>query len=63
MKGKKTVWFEVEQNESVELCLARMKKAGYTPAGRKEEPLFEEKNGEITPVRQIIKFKGNLISE
>lgn len=63
MKQKKTVWFEVGEQETVEHCLARMKKEGYTPSGRKEEPLFEERNGEVIPIRQIIKFKGSLIIE
>ena len=55
---KKTVWFEVQEDESVEACLERMKQEGYMPAGRKEEPVFEERNGQPVPVRQLIKFKG-----
>ncbi len=55
---KKTVWFEVGENETVEKCLERMDKAGYMPAGRKEEPIFEERDGQPVPVRQLIKFKG-----
>lgn len=61
MKSPKTVWFEVEEEETVELCLARMKQAGYAPVGRKEEPLFKELDGELVPIRQIIKFKGSLM--
>jgi hypothetical protein len=57
---KKTVWFEVEAEETIEDCLKRMTAEGYTVAGRKEEPLFTEVNGEYTPVRQVIKFKGIL---
>ena len=56
--GKKTIWFEVGEHESIEECLKRMADEGYMPAGRKEEPLFEEVNGVPVPVRQIIKFKG-----
>lgn len=56
--SKKTVWYEVKENESIEDCLNRMAKEGYMPAGRKEEPLFEEVNGAPVPVRQVIKFKG-----
>lgn len=56
--SKKTVWFEVQEGETVEACLQRMEKEGYMPAGRKEEPIFEERNGEPVPVRQLIKFKG-----
>lgn len=56
--SKKTVWFEVAEDETVSECLDRMKREGYLPAGRKEEPLFEEVDGKPVPVRQMIKFKG-----
>lgn len=59
--SKKTLWFEVQEHETMEDCLDRMKQEGYMAVGRKEEPLFEEINGEPIPVRQIIKFKGNKI--
>ena len=55
---KETVWFEVEDNESIGDCLARMDQLGYQVAGRKEEPLFAEVDGQPVPVRQIIKLKG-----
>lgn len=55
---KKVMWFEVLENEQVEDCLHRMKREGYTVAGRKEEPLFAEVDGQPVPVRQLIKFKG-----
>ena len=57
---KKTVWFEVEEGESIDECLQRLAAAGYRVAGRKEEPVFVEKNGEFVPIRQVIKFKGIL---
>ncbi|WP_336822186.1 NETI motif-containing protein [Sporosarcina sp. USHLN248] len=60
-KKKKTVWFEVQENETIEDCLNRMKEEGYTPMGRKEEPLFQKVDGEYVPVRQLIKFKGVLL--
>ena len=55
---KKTVWYEVGENETISECLDRMEKEGYLVAGRKEEPLFEERDGMPIPVRQIVKFKG-----
>lgn len=61
--SKKTIWFEVAENETMGDCLERMKAEGYMAAGRKEEPLFEEKDGVPVPVRQIIKFKGVKIEE
>lgn len=60
MSQKKTVWFTVEEGETTEHCLIRMEKAGYKPTGRKEEPLFQEINGEMIPIKQVIKFKGSL---
>ncbi|MCG7345623.1 NETI motif-containing protein [Sporosarcina sp. ACRSL] len=57
---KKTVWFEVQEDESIEDCLNRLSDAGYRVAGRMEEPVFMEKDGEYVPIRQVIKFKGIL---
>ncbi|HWI47086.1 MAG TPA: NETI motif-containing protein, partial [Rummeliibacillus sp.] len=53
----------VEETETIDECLERMKQEGYMPVGRKEEPLFQMVNGEPVPIRQIIKFKGMLIGE
>jgi len=61
--GKKQVWYEVEENETIEQCLERMKKDGYMPFGRREEPVFEEVNGEPVYLRQKIQFKGLLIED
>ncbi|MGG0655128.1 NETI motif-containing protein [Rummeliibacillus pycnus] len=61
--AKKQVWFEVEETETIDECLERMKQEGYMPVGRKEEPLFQMVNGEPVPIRQIIKFKGMSIGE
>ncbi len=61
--SKKTIWFEVEKDETIEQCLERMRSAGYMAAGRKEEPLFEEIDGHPVPIRQIVKFKGIKIVE
>ena len=58
MSQKKTGWFEVAEGESIEECLKRMAEEGYIPAGRKEEPLFADIDGEMVPLRQLIKFKG-----
>lgn len=61
--SKKQVWYEVQESETIEQCLERMKKDGYMPFGRKEEPVFEEVNGEPIYLRQKIQFKGILIEE
>ncbi|QCR33892.1 NETI motif-containing protein [Lysinibacillus sp. SGAir0095] len=61
--GKKQIWFEVEENETIEQCLERMRDEGYMPMGRKEEPVFHLVEGEPTYLRQKIKFKGILLEE
>ncbi|WP_318506053.1 NETI motif-containing protein [Bacillus sp. T3] len=40
MSSKKQ--FEVQENESIEACLNRMKDEGYTPIRRIEKPIFKE---------------------
>ena len=56
--GTKQLWYEVEENETIEECLARMQKDGYIAVGRREEPVFHIVNGEPTYLRQKIKFKA-----
>lgn len=58
--SKKQIWYEVQENETIEQCLERMNKDGYMPFGRKEEPVFHLVNGEPTYLRQKIMFKGIL---
>ena len=57
--------FEVEENETIESCLDRMKMQGYTPVRRIEIPVFKEVNdkGQSKPVvyKQKIIFEGKLI--
>jgi hypothetical protein len=61
MKQKKTMWFEVAENETIDECLKRIEREGYQVVGKKEEPIFSEIDGKIVPARQLIKFKGTLI--
>ena len=63
MTKKKQQWFDVEENETIDQCLERMKKEGYMPIGRREEPIFHEVNGQPTVLRQKIQFKGLLNEE
>ena len=60
MIRKKTMWFEVAENETIEECLNRMKREGYNVVGKKEEPIFSDVDGKIVPIRQLVKFKGTL---
>ncbi|MFJ7973501.1 NETI motif-containing protein [Psychrobacillus sp. NPDC096389] len=55
---KETKWFEVEENESITACIERMEQQGFQIAGRKEEPIFAEVNGQPVPVKQLIMLKG-----
>ncbi|MCP3029976.1 NETI motif-containing protein [Halobacillus sp. A1] len=52
--------YEVGEQESIAQCLDRMKKDGYAPVRRAEEPIFKEvtENGEKTlePVGRTIVF-------
>ncbi|MFD1021044.1 NETI motif-containing protein [Thalassobacillus hwangdonensis] len=58
-KGKK-MRFEVEEGETIDQCLDRMAKEGYTPVRRMEEPIFQEvtKDGkkDVEPVGRKIVF-------
>jgi hypothetical protein len=40
--SKKKIQFEVQENESIEACLERIKKQGYIPVRRTEKPIFQE---------------------
>ncbi|MDX5475364.1 MAG: NETI motif-containing protein [Bacillaceae bacterium] len=64
-KGKRK--YELMDNETIDQCLDRMKKDGYMPVRRMEEPIFKEEkiNGktEVIPCGRKIVFEGKLISE
>lgn len=57
--------FEVQENESIDDCLNRMKQLGYTPVRRTEKPIFQEviKGNETIyePVGREIVFEAVLI--
>ncbi|WP_342429275.1 NETI motif-containing protein [Neobacillus sp. FSL H8-0543] len=61
-KSKKKMQFEVQENETIDACLERMKKQGYVPVCRTEKPVFQEikKDGETSyePVGREIIFEG-----
>jgi hypothetical protein len=60
--SKKKMQFEVQENESIDSCLERMKKQGYMPVRRTEKPIFQEVvNGNVTtyePVGRQIVFEA-----
>jgi hypothetical protein len=57
--------FEVLEGETVDQCLDRMKKEGYTPVRRVEQPIFKEviENGETRyePVSRKTIFDAILV--
>lgn len=56
--------FKVEENETIEMCLNRMKQQGYMPVKRFEKPVFIEKeNGEIEVLKQEIQFVGKKLNK
>lgn len=60
--------FEVEDYETVDACLERMKQAGYEPVRKVEKPIFREVidddgNVEYVPVKKHIIFEGRLRKE
>ncbi|MEH7114919.1 NETI motif-containing protein [Neobacillus niacini] len=62
MSKKKKMQFEVQENESIDACLERMKRQGYVPIRRTEKPIFHEViNGKETvyePIGRQIVFEG-----
>lgn len=62
MAKKKKQRFELQENETIDQCLERMAKEGYTPVRRIEEPIFQEivSNGKKTvePCGRRIIFEG-----
>jgi ribosomal protein S21 len=63
--SKKKMQFEVQENESIDQCLNRIKQAGYMPIRRTEKPIFQEikKAGETIyePVGRQIVFEARLM--
>lgn len=61
-KEKKKQSFEVQENETIDDCLKRMKKEGYIPVRRIEKPIFQEiiKNNQKTyePIGRQIVFEA-----
>ncbi|WP_040205442.1 NETI motif-containing protein [Neobacillus jeddahensis] len=63
--SKKKRQFEVQENESIDECLNRIKEQGYSPIRRTEKPIFQEvkKAGETVyePIGRHIVFEAVLI--
>ena len=63
--NKKKKIYEVEENESINDCLERIKKEGYVPIKRTEKPIFQEKteNGQVSyePAGRKIIFEVKIL--
>lgn len=54
--------FKVEDNETIEACLSRMRAQGYMPVKRFEKPVFKEnKDGSVEVLKQDIVFVGKKV--
>lgn len=57
--------FEVAENETIDQCIERMMKEGYTPVRRMEEPIFHEvkRDGkiEVEPCGRKVIFEGKAL--
>jgi hypothetical protein len=66
-KEKKKMNFEVQENETIEECLERIKKLGYVPTRRTEKPIFQEvikgSETEYEPVGRQIIFEAKIIDK
>nr|WP_177201499.1 NETI motif-containing protein [Bacillus sp. OV322] len=65
MSKKSKMVFEVQEGESIDDCLYRMKEEGYMPVKRTEKPIFEEKKIDglvkYEPVKRKIVFEAKLV--
>ncbi|MGN8646699.1 NETI motif-containing protein [Gracilibacillus sp. HCP3S3_G5_1] len=48
------------ENETIDDCLARIKREGYQPTRRVEEPVFIEEKGQPVPTGRKIVFDAKL---
>jgi hypothetical protein len=66
-KAKNKMVFEVQENETIDQCLERIKKAGYMPVRRTEKPIFKEikKAGQVDyePAGRQIVFEAKRVED
>ncbi|MFD2615875.1 NETI motif-containing protein [Terrilactibacillus laevilacticus] len=55
--------FTVDQDKGINACLDQMKKEGYTPVRRMEQPIFKEGDNGPEVIGQMITFEGRLIQK
>ncbi|MTT33045.1 NETI motif-containing protein [Terrilactibacillus sp. BCM23-1] len=55
--------FTVDQDKGIDACLDQMKKEGYAPVRRMEQPVFKEGEDGPEVIGQMITFEGRLIQK
>ncbi|PID14243.1 MULTISPECIES: NETI motif-containing protein [unclassified Sporosarcina] len=56
--SKQKIWFDREENETLDECLERIQSLGYTVVARREKPLFKQVGEEYIPIRQQTQFQA-----
>ncbi|GKV67018.1 MULTISPECIES: NETI motif-containing protein [Sporosarcina] len=56
--SSKKMWFDRQDEETLEECLERIQRLGYTVVARREKPVFKQEGGEYIPVKQQTQFQG-----
>lgn len=56
--NSKKMWFDREDDETLEQCLERIQRLGYTVVARREKPVFKQEGEEYIPVKQQTQFQG-----
>lgn len=56
--SKQKIWFDREEDETLDECLERIQGLGYTVVARREKPLFKQVGEEYIPIRQQTQFQA-----
>ncbi|MDV6377721.1 NETI motif-containing protein [Sporosarcina sp. GW1-11] len=56
--SKNKMWFDRQDDETLEQCLDRIQSLGYTVVGRREKPLFKQEGEKYIPIKQQTQFQG-----
>ncbi|WP_153731594.1 NETI motif-containing protein [Sporosarcina obsidiansis] len=56
--SNKKIWFDRQDDETLEQCLERIQSLGYTVVARREQPLFKQVGEEYIPIKQQTQFQG-----
>ncbi|EGQ26040.1 MULTISPECIES: NETI motif-containing protein [Sporosarcina] len=54
----KKIWFDKQDDETLEQCVERIQGLGYSVVARREKPLFEQVGEEYIPIKQQTQFQG-----